>query len=546
MHGFELSMYLIETNMSESIEFKINHVHDWNEYVWIHWVWMVLKGKGFLILEIKGRTLSIVIEYGGVSKKGCLWVPQAFLFLVQKARLGAPHFETIPYAGFGILNQLGSKLLENLSFQRVKGTCREKLCGSPPCPAWWPGALLLWSQLHTHRKSSPRHPTLQVKVCALLSDWDVPFWFCNEIGETPKSKTFSAKPQSRSAWPWSGLRNLAGLRSTTISASSKAPSLEPTGSIWTGEDGWLSGPCLLRLSLWWDQAPPWCGPHPSATCSASHLFGEILWSPSSTDPRLTSLCCAHLALIGHPWRSKSEGPSATCWGAAAPPPLKDNIILMNPVSTASRFKRTLTLTAHVTMKFHVQKNTHWQDMPLQNFSQVLQTKLEPFEPSCTNWNKPSLVQGSEKGFELLLSLRGCRVQITGQQHSEQNALDLREALHNVDAQGFDFHFLSSEPRHLEQILNQQAWVNLLACDGLKQHSVLGSLGPCRKMSFDLKSSFKAALWLELIHPQVHEPSRRQRTPSVPRLSASLQGSATHRSEGSALTASWQVSTWFRS
>ena len=320
MHGFELSMYLIETNMSESIEFKINHVHDWNEYVWIHWVWMVLKGKGFLILEIKGRTLSIVIEYGGVSKKGCLWVPQAFLFLVQKARLGAPHFETIPYAGFGILNQLGSKLLENLSFQRVKGTCREKLCGSPPCPAWWPGALLLWSQLHTHRKSSPRHPTLQVKVCALLSDWDVPFWFCNEIGETPKSKTFSAKPQSRSAWPWSGLRNLAGLRSTTISASSKAPSLEPTGSIWTGEDGWLSGPCLLRLSLWWDQAPPWCGPHPSATCSASHLFGEILWSPSSTDPRLTSLCCAHLALIGHPWRSKSEGPSATCWGAAAPPP----------------------------------------------------------------------------------------------------------------------------------------------------------------------------------------------------------------------------------
>ena len=228
------------------------------------------------------------------------------------------------------------------------------------------------------------------------------------------------------------------------------------------------------------------------------------------------------------------------------PPLKDNIILMNPVSTASRFKRTLTLTAHVTMKFHVQKNTHWQDMPLQNFSQVLQTKLEPFEPSCTNWNKPSLVQGSEKGFELLLSLRGCRVQITGQQHSEQNALDLREALHNVDAQGFDFHFLSSEPRHLEQILNQQAWVNLLACDGLKQHSVLGSLGPCRKMSFDLKSSFKAALRLELIHPQVHEPSRRQRTPSVPRLSASLQGSATHRSEGSALTASWQVSTWFRS
>ena len=263
---------------------------------------------------------------------------------------------------------------------------------------------------------------------------------------------------------------------------------------------------------------------------------------SSTDKSLLCTPCTDRASMA------LEKRRAICnmLGGCRSPPLKDNIILMNPVSTASRFKRTLTLTAHVTMKFHVQKNTHWQDMPLQNFSQVLQTKLEPFEPSCTNWNKPSLVQGSEKGFELLLSLRGCRVQITGQQHSEQNALDLREALHNVDAQGFDFHFLSSEPRHLEQILNQQAWVNLLACDGLKQHSVLGSLGPCRKMSFDLKSSFKAALRSELIHPQVHEPSRRQRTPSVPRLSASLQGSATHRSEGSALTASWQVSTWFRS
>ena len=33
-------------------------------------------------------------------------------------------------------------------------------------------------------------------------------------------------------------------------------------------------------------------------------------------------------------------------------------MLMNPVSTASRFKRTLPLTAHVTMKFHMQKKTY--------------------------------------------------------------------------------------------------------------------------------------------------------------------------------------------
>lgn len=189
--------------LSESIEFD--------------WFWKVR-----LVTKIKGRTWSIVIKYGA-QKGGVYGCPKHFFFWFKKQGLAVNCWKTYCFKE--------SRLYCN------PGTCREKLCGSSPCPAWWPGALLLWSQWHTRRKSSPRHPTLQVKVCALLSDLDVPFWFCNEIGETPNSKTSSAKSQSRSAWPWSGLRNLAGSQSTTISASSKALSWEPTGSIWTGEDG---------------------------------------------------------------------------------------------------------------------------------------------------------------------------------------------------------------------------------------------------------------------------------------------------------------------
>lgn len=77
---------------------------------------------------------------------------------------------------------------------------------------------------------------------------------------------------------------------------------------------------------------------------------------SSTDKSLLCTPCTDRASMA------LEKRSAICsmLGGCRSPPLKDNIILMNPVSTASRFKRTLTLTltAHVTIKFHVpKKNT---------------------------------------------------------------------------------------------------------------------------------------------------------------------------------------------